>query len=127
MDNTEGEWCVAYHGLCRGLPSDEVKRITGIIAKRDKLRPGENQVYEDDDDSNHPGNKVGRGVYVTPRIEIAEKYAGNSEINGALYSTVLMLRVNPSALRYSEDEPDYWVLESDEIRPYRILYKKVGN
>ena len=127
MYNTEGEWCVAYHGLCRYKKSDEVKRITGIIVKGDLLRPGERQAYEEDDDLNHPGNKVGRGVYVTPKIEIAKRYAGKSEINGVEYYTALMVRVKPTAIRCSEDEKDYWVLESDEIRPYRILYKKVNN
>ena len=124
MDNTEGEWCVAYHGLCGGFPSEDVKRITGNIVKGDKLKPGEGQLYEESEDLNHSGNKVGIGVYVTPQIDIAEEYAGISEINGVEYYTVLMVRVKPSSIRHCEEEKDYWVLESDEIRPYRILYKK---
>ena len=28
MENIEGEWCVAYHGVGRGKPSKEVKSIT---------------------------------------------------------------------------------------------------
>ena len=36
-----------------------------------------------------------------------------------------MTRVKPSAIRISENEKDYWVVDGtkNEIRPYRILYK----
>ena len=37
-----------------------------------------------------------------------------------------MLRVKPSSIRGCIDAKDYWVVNgtTDEIRPYRILYKK---
>ena len=37
-----------------------------------------------------------------------------------------MVRVKPNARRYCADQSDYWVVNgtTDEIRPYRILYKK---
>ena len=37
-----------------------------------------------------------------------------------------MVRVKPEAIRGCEDSEDYWVVNgtTDEIRPYRILYKK---
>ena len=55
----------------------------------------------------------------------ADKYAGISEINGIKYKTVLMVRVKQEAIRHCKCE-DYWVVNgtTDEIRPYRILYKK---
>ena len=43
------------------------------------------------------------------------------------YKTVLMVvRVNPSAIRHCSDASDFWVVngKTDEIGPYRILYKK---
>ena len=76
------------------------------------------------DQYNHPGKKVGVGVYCTPTIKTAEGYAGISEVNGKSYKTVLMVRVNPISIRYSEEERDYWVLDSDQIRPYRMLLKE---
>ena len=129
MKNIIGEWCVAYHGVGRFQNSDKVKNITGIIYKGNYFKPGEAQVYESSDDENHPGEKVGKGVYCTPKIAIAEGYAGNSEINGILYKTVLMVRVNPDKIRYSKNMKDYWVVDgtTDQIRPYRILYKKTSN
>ena len=91
------------------------------------LKAGSGQVHEDCDDIFHKGKKVGRGVYCTPHIKTAEGYSGRSEIiNGVQYSTVLMVRVKPEAIRHCEDSDDYWVVNgtTDEIRPYRILYKK---
>ena len=37
-----------------------------------------------------------------------------------------MVRVKPEAIRGCEDREDYWVVNgtTDEIRPYRILYKE---
>ena len=37
-----------------------------------------------------------------------------------------MVRVKPNAIRHCSDSGDYWVVNgtTDEIRPYRILYKK---
>ena len=48
------------------------------------------------------------------------------EVNGKKYKTVLMVRVKPDAIRCSADQQDYWVVNgtTDEIRPYRILYKQ---
>ena len=126
MNNMEGEWCVAYHGVGRYQSSEEVKKITGAIYKSE-FKPGDSQGHENHEDINHLGNKVGKGVYCTPFVDVAEKYAGISNINGKCYKTVLMVRVKPSAIRTCEDQKDYWVVNGtkDEIRPYRILYKCV--
>ena len=124
MDNKEGEWCVAYHGVGRYQNSEQVKKVIGLIYKSE-FKPGGNQCHENHDDINHPGNKVGEGVYCTPFVNVAEQYAGISNINGKSYKTVLMARVKQSAIRTCEDQKDYWVVNGtkDEIRPYRILYK----
>ena len=61
-----------------------------------------------------------------------EQYVGISEINGIKYKTVLMVRVKPEEIRHCDSCSDsralynYWVVNgtTDEIRPYRILYKK---
>ena len=126
MNNSPGEWCVAYHGIGRYAgSSDNVKNITGIICKT-SFKAGSNQVHKDCNDLFHPGKKVGSGVYCTPNVGTAEGYSGVSSINGINYSTVLMVRVKPSAIRHCSDSGDYWVINgtTDEIRPYRILYKK---
>ena len=127
MDNSNGEWCVAYHGVGDGQDSDKVKSIVGMIYKG-SFKKGSGQVHKDCDDKFHSGSKVGEGVYCTPNVETAEGYAGISEINGKSYITVLMVRVKPEAIRGCANcdyAKDYWVVNgtTDEIRPYRILYK----
>ena len=124
MNNAEGEWCVAYHGVGRDQSSNDVNNITKKICVGG-FKKGPNQQHQECDDLNHPGNKVGSGVYCTPSINIAEGYAGESNINGKTYKTVLMLRVNPKAIRRCDCQKDYWVVDGTpkEIRPYRILYK----
>ena len=123
-DGNPDEWCVAYHGVGRDKPSDEVKKVTGLIYKG-AFKPGENQYHKDCENLNKPGTKVGEGVYCTPNVDTAAGYSGISEINGKSYQTVLMVRVKPSAIRECSDGGDYWVVNgtTDEIRPYRILYK----
>ena len=130
MNNSEGEWCVAYHGIGSGEPSDKVKDITGKIFKG-AFKAGSRQAHSNCPDQFHPGKLVGDGVYCTPKISTAEDYAGISDINGKSYKTVFMVRVKPSAIRHCDQCSDskepyvYWVVNgtTDEIRPYRILYK----
>ena len=88
-------------------------------------------VNKDDEDALHPCQKCWEGVYVTPYIQVAEEYAGTANVNGVNYKIVIMVRVNPSARRHCVDHEEskkfkYWVVNAtiDEIRPYRILYKK---
>ncbi len=127
MNNNPGEWCVAYHGVGSNQTSDKVKNCVGSIYK-DTFKAGSRQVHSNCDDIFHPGkgNKVGDGVYCTPKISTAASYAGESVINNVKYKTVFMVRVKPSALRHCSCTSDYWVVNGtkDEIRPYRILYKK---
>ena len=88
MNNSEGEWCVAYHGVGRGKKSDDVKKITGLIYQGG-FKAGFNQAYENYNDDNHPGKKIGKGVYCSPKIAEAEVYAGISVIKKISYKTVL--------------------------------------
>ena len=126
MFNIPGEWCVAYYGVGRGQDSDNVKSITKKIYEGG-FKSGNKQVHKDHNNINKPGTKVGVGVYCTPKVDVARGYSGKSIINGKSYYTVIMVRVKPSAIRYCIDASDYWVVNgtTDEIRPYRILYKEV--
>jgi len=130
MDNVPGEWCVAYHGVAYRQSSDNVKSVTGKIVNT-TFNAGYRQAHEDCPDQFHQGKKVGCGVYCTPKIKTAEEYAGESRIGSDIYKTVLMVRVKPNAIRHcnkcsTSRDDQYWVVNgtTDEIRPYRILYKK---
>ena len=125
-NNSIGEWSVAYHGVASRYDSKNVKAIIGRII-RGGLRPGPMQTHKYHEDQFHPGKKVGDGVYCSSKISHAEEYAGISEINGKFYKTVLMFRVRPDAIRGCKDNADSLVVNgtADEIRIYRILYKKL--
>ena len=127
MQNIEGEWCVAYHGVAR-LEKDpkNVSKITGNIIKT-KFKPSTKGKCTYKEDIRHPGNKCGLGVYCTPKINYAEGYSGETEFNGVRYKCALMLRIKPDKIRQCKEYPDEYILEptTDEIRPYRILLKEV--
>ena len=128
MYDQEGEWVIAYHGVGSGLKSDEVKYITSSIINKG-FKIGKRHPHKDCPDAFHKGEKVGEGVYCTPFINVAEAYAGVSIINECKYKTVIMARVKPWARRHcnlceESKKYQYWAVNEDEIRPYRILYKK---
>ena len=124
-NNSKDEWCVAYHGVGRNQESEKVKTITKkIVIEGFKIGP--NQEHEVCDDIFHPGKKVGKGVYCFSSINTAELYSGISKINGIPFKTVLIVRVKSDAIRMCQDYIGYWIVNGtfDEIRPYRILYKR---
>ena len=114
----------SYHGVGCGQESDKVKKITKDIYN-DRFKPGLGQVHKSCEDMYHPGQKVGEGVYCTPKIKTAEGYSGITNIKGKNYKTVLMVRVKPDKIRACKYREDFWVVSgaNDEISPYRILYK----
>jgi hypothetical protein len=130
MQNQEGEWVVAYHGLGRAMDPGQVNEVMGKIASMG-FKMGGNQRHKDCDDFYHSRKKVGEGIYVTLYIRVAEEYAGFANINGKKYKIIIMVRINPKARRHCNTCEEsrnykYWVVNPtvDEIRPYRILYKK---
>jgi hypothetical protein len=121
-----GEWCVAYHGVCRLGNFEKVKETIKLILESN-LKPGKGQSFKNSNDSNHPGRKVGIGVYCSPDVNVLEEYAGILKIQGKRYQVGFMLRVKPDKIRIPSDQKNYWVLNGnfDEIRPYRLLIKKI--
>ena len=120
MDNSEREWCVAYHGT-------SIKFAKAILETN--LKAGNAQVHQFCDNVNPRCNlkKVGIGIYVTPRVYIAESYSNFKDSNQK-YKCIFMCRVNPTKFRTCEDSnKEYWVVNPSEedIRPYRLLIKKV--
>ncbi len=136
-NNKEGEWYIAYHGTgYNTVPSK-------IIEEGFKF--GDRQEFDNCDNINPLSNKLfpkcGKGIYITPDIDEAETYSSLREgvkINGQYYYFIFMCRVNPYRVRFiMKDGAEYWVVggdsinkikgnkNSDEIRPYRILIKKM--
>ena len=106
--NKPGEWCTGYCGL---------KGITRSME----------QIYENEDDFRHPGNKIGIGVYCTSDPSILEKETETIDVNGEKYKVGFMVRVRPDVIRACEKNKRIWVVNGNdnEIRPYGILVKKL--
>ena len=103
-----GEWCIAYHGATQKNNNNYIK-------------------MRDEDDTNHPGNKVGEGVCCSDKPDVLDSEGGIIQVGNKKYIIGFMLRVRPDKIRIAKSNPHYWVLNgiSSEIRPYRILIKKI--
>ena len=136
--NEEGEWYIAYHGTGN---NEVIKKIMN-----EGLKKGPNQVYNESENINKLSKSIfpfcGDGVYLSPDISEAQDYSQDKHgicLNGKEYYIVFMCRVNPYKVRFVKkkniDDSKYWIVggdsyskgikSSDEIRPYRILVKKM--
>ena len=122
------EWINAYHGTGRNCKND--KEIIDMIQSiyKNGFRNGKNNFHSECPDINHPGYKVGIGVYVTPIFEIAKNYAGEIEIQGERYSTIFLVKVKQNCIRRCNcpNALNYWVVNGspDEIVAEKLLYEK---
>ena len=123
-NGNSNEWAVAYHGTGTGLGMTLEQATHNIVVGG--FKPGGRQAYQYDDDANHPGQKVGKGVYCSPNPGVMNSYAQTAKNNGKTYKMGFMMRVKPDKIRYSNSKKDYWVLDgtTEQIRPYRILIKE---
>jgi hypothetical protein len=118
------EWCVAYHGIGKG---DEFKKVLSIL--NTNLRQGPKQRYSTYMNKRQATSKqyrrCGKGVYVTPDISKAETYAHKTKIGNLNkeFQFAVMVRCDPTKIRDPGVFPVNWVLNSEEIRPYRLLVK----
>ena len=72
----------------------------------------------------------GYGIYTTPDIDVAERYAMDFNFDGKAYKVVIQNRVNPEAVKIiSKNDTgvgEYWVTPNEkDVRPYGICVKKV--
>ena len=118
------KWAIAYLGVGQLLSNKKVKqKIIDIITQID-LVLSQTQKYRNYKDKRNSGNKIGEGIILTPKINKAEFFAGIININNKQYKIVMMARVLISKIRELEDV-EYWILNKDDIRFYRILIKKI--
>jgi len=108
--NNNTEWAVSYHGT-------KIYCAEPII--KEGLKPGNRNSY-------------GIGIYCTPNIYTAEKYAEiftNPNTNRR-YKIVFQNRVKPSSIiecKLKGGPDDYWYIENTEdIRPYSICIKEIN-
>jgi len=122
----EKEWCVAYHGIGRG---NELDKVYSII--QTNLRQGPKQRYSVYLNTRKASKKeykrCKKGVYLTPDISKAEKYAGKMKLGvyRKEFQFAIQARVDPNKIRDPGAVPINWILNgrNEEIRPYRLLVK----
>ena len=67
--------------------------------------------------------KVGVGIYLSPNVNIAERYCGIFNFNLKKYKVVLMAKVLIDKIKEPEDH-SFWILNENDIRIYKILVKE---
>ena len=110
FESSKGEWPVSYHGTGQSA--------TGSIAQDGYLL------------SKGKRFKFGKGIYSTPSIEVASKYAKMFQHEGKWYKIVFQNRVCPDNLVIINEKTtgvgEYWVQLRDKlIRPYGICIKEL--
>lgn len=119
------EWEKAFHGTGRHCKNDdEIKEMIDSIVTNG-FKNGTRNVHENCDDILHPGKKIGKGVYVTPEIDIARAYSGTIVINKKQYHTLFLVKVRKNCIKKCncKKASDYWVVKGTnyEIRPVSVL------
>ncbi|GES81378.1 hypothetical protein RCL_jg11989.t1 [Rhizophagus clarus] len=109
-DSVRDEWPVSYHGTakynCNSIADD------GYL-----LSKGKRFMF-------------GHGIYSTPDINIASKYATKFTYEDKNYKVVFQNRVNPNNLvKVTKEENgvgEYWISpNSEDLRPYGICIKRI--
>ena len=129
MNGGENEWSMAYHGI-RYDPKETIKKIIDDSSGKPTLKPGAGQVYANSIDINKRGKGYGKecgvGIYCTNKIETAEGYTSEVDLNGKKVKLALQCRINPEKFRnsgYIDNNGGYYYVinDSNDIRPYGIL------
>jgi len=105
---SEDVWPVSYHGT--GLRNANSMAEDGY-----QLNNGKRFTH-------------GPGIYSTPNIKIAEKYATVFSYRGVEYKMVFQNRVNPEGLeKVTDGNNEYWITPNQEnIRPYGVCIRRQG-
>jgi len=118
----KSEWAIAYRGIGTNISSNDVKKyLRYFIEKGLNIAKSSSKSKSND---KRRWKKVGEGIYMTPYIKIAEKYTQNITFNNKKYKVLLMAKVKIDKIREPKGT-NFWVLNNEEIRIYRILFKSI--
>ena len=132
--NKKGEYAIAYLGINNLLNKQELIIEDTDRYSRDISNMISHKVFQFEANINTKGfccekcgPKCGNGVCLFQDPQYAENGAGIVDIQGFRIKIILMCRVNPIKIRQPKSFPECWILNptSEEIRPYRILIKKI--
>ncbi|EFA86483.1 ubiquitin domain-containing protein [Heterostelium album PN500] len=100
-----GEWIVSYHGTTTdefGSMSNDGYRISKSEKK-----------------------DFNQGIYSTPSIKLAERFAQKFQFDGAQYLVILQNRVNPNTVEKLGNGTYYLSPNENDVIPYGICIKKI--
>ena len=123
--SNNSEWAIAYRGI--GYNKDNKSGKIFNILKYFILKDFNiviNSFQSKLNDIRH-GGEVKDGIYLTPYINIAEKYTDCISFNNQKYKVLLMAKVKIDKIREPEGS-NFWVLNNEDIRIYRVLLKKIS-
>ena len=126
--NLNGEFAIAYIGINNFLNDKDrmIKDLNDYARNIQKMI--NNKLYQTEIDIRSKNNQIcGEGICLFQNPQYAENSAGIIDIFGFRIKLILMCRVNPKKIRQPKNFPECWILNPtpDEIRPYRILIKKI--
>ncbi|EFA86484.1 hypothetical protein PPL_00278 [Heterostelium album PN500] len=104
-ESAPGEWIVSYHGT----DTDEFGSMSNSGYK---ISESEQKTFS-------------RGIYSTPSIKLAERFAQRFEFEGAQYLVILQNRVNPNTVEKLGNGTYYLSPNESDVRPYGICIKKI--
>ena len=120
----KSEWAIAYRGIGANISPENIKKYLLYFIIKDK---GLNIAKSSSKSQNLDARRwkkveVGDGIYLTPYIQVAEEYTQNIIFNKKKYKILLMAKVKIDKIRQPEGT-SFWVLNDEDIRIYRILFK----
>ena len=123
----ESEWAIAYRGISSKNQEHIKDMLKHFIEERNLEIARIN--FKDKfgkklNDKRHWGT-IESGIYMTPYIKIAEKYTKTISFNNKNYKVLLMAKVKVSEIKEPKNS-NFWVLDNDKIRIYRVLFKEIN-
>ena len=118
---------IAYLTFNKKLNNKQLQIILNEIIEKKNLDKLEYQSTKKEFDKRH-WNIVGKGIYLFPNIETADKYTGTFDINNKKYKIVLLVKVKKDKIKEPKhNKIGYWVVEKEYVKICRILFKEINS
>ena len=120
-ENNIGEFAVAYHGV-NNLNQQILKKTDSLMGNTET-----GKTFVKVKNMRNPFSNCKSGVYLYKNPIHAENSSELLNIGGFEYKIMFMCRVNTPKINQPENFSDCWILSAtpDEVRPYKILIKKI--
>ena len=118
---------IAYLTFNKKLNKEPLQKILNEIIEKKNLDCLEKQSEKKEFDKRN-WSSVGKGIYLFPNIEIAEKYTGTFDVNNKKYKIVILVKVVKDKIKEPKhNKLGYWVVEKEYVKLCRILFKEIDN